>query len=202
MSIFEMEKNYIEIVEETVKDSMDKVAETANEIRGKNESIFPDFFKDLPTDNTYTDLNTMKIELRKTYKEIKKDKPLNSPNLVKWLENGGKIKIDEIDKKQVWTYIDKINREVPYVNGGPIFPLEAKHKTIKDINIKTFTGDRNEDKKIYLKELEEQYSLTEIPDGYVLHHDAHNNGNMQLIKADWHKEFTHMGGHSRFKEVE
>ena len=39
-----------------------------------------------------------------------------------------------------------------------------------------------------------------MPDGYDLHHDS-KNGNMQLVKTDWHKEFTHAGGHSLFKEV-
>ncbi len=52
---------------------------------------------------------------------------------------------------------------------------------------------------MYLQALEEQYGLTEIPEGYELHHDA-TNGNMQLVKLDWHKEFTHAGGHSRYKE--
>ena len=58
---------------------------------------------------------------------------------------------------------------------------------------------RMEDKKLYLEKLEEQYGLTEIPEGYALHHDS-KNGNMQLIKTNWHKEFTHAGGHSLFKE--
>ena len=44
------------------------------------------------------------------------------------------------------------------------------------------------------------YGLTEIPEGYVLHHD-YKNGNLQLIKEDYHKKFTHAGGHSKFKEV-
>ena len=40
---------------------------------------------------------------------------------------------------------------------------------------------------------------TEVPDGYALHHDT-KNGNLQLVKIDWHKTFTHAGGHSLFKE--
>ena len=85
-----------------------------------------------------------------------------------------------------------------YIDGYPVFPPEAKHPVIGDINIGKFTGDRNEDKSLYLEKLEEQYGLTDIPEGYVLHHDS-VNGNMQLVKADWHKEFTHAGGHSLFK---
>ena len=40
---------------------------------------------------------------------------------------------------------------------------------------------------------------TEVPDGYALHHDT-KNGNLQLVKTDWHKTFTHAGGHSLFKD--
>ncbi len=149
--------------------------------------------------NTYSDLNTMKKETGKTYGEIKEDKPPNSPNIAKWFENGGSIRIEKVDGKDVWTYIDKDGREVKYVDGYPEFPPEAKHPVIGDINIGEFTGDRNEDKKLYLKALEEQYGLTEIPEGYALHHDS-KNGNMQLVKEDWHKEFTHAGGHSKYKE--
>lgn len=147
----------------------------------------------------FSDLDTMKQELGKTYGEIKEDKPINSPNIAKWFANGGKIEIIERDGRQVWRYIDNAGREVSYVNGYPVFPLEAKHPVVQDISIGKFTGDRNEDKRLYLEKLEEQYGLTEIPDGYALHHDS-KNGNMQLIKMDWHKEFTHAGGHSLFRE--
>lgn len=149
--------------------------------------------------NTFSDLDTMKTELGKNYGEIKEDKPPNSPNIAKWFENGGSIKVEEVDGKSVWTYIDKDGREVKYVDGYPVFPPEAKHPVLGDINIGEFTGERNEDKKLYLKALEEQYGLTEIPEGYALHHDS-ENGNMQLVKLDWHKEFTHAGGHSKYKE--
>ena len=87
---------------------------------------------------------------------------------------------------------------MPYVNGSVQFPAEAKHPFIKDINIGHFTGDRNADKNLYLKELQKQYGLSSIPEGYALHHDT-TNGNMQLIKKDWHSEFTHAGGHSMYK---
>ena len=54
---------------------------------------------------------------------------------------------------------------------------------------------------MYLKKLEEEYGLTEKPDGYALHHDV-ENGVMQLVRDDYHKEFTHAGGHSMYKEDE
>ncbi len=202
MSALEIAKAAMETVAEAVKETGEKAAETVKEVVGKGESVFPDFFRELPNikkPSAFSDLNTMKEELGKTYGEIKEDKPPNSPNIAKWYEQGGSIKIEEVDGKQVWTYTDQAGRSVAYVEGYPIFPSEAKHPIIGDINIGKFTGDRNEDKKIYLEKLEEQYGLTEIPEGYALHHDS-KNGNMQLIKADWHKEFTHAGGHSLFKE--
>lgn len=191
-----------EIISEIIKETGEKVVETAKEVADKGESIFPEFFKDIPNEHkldVFSDLDTMKKELGKTYAEIKGDKPLNSPNIAKWFDNGGSIKVEEAEGKQVWTYIDNNGREVSYVDGYPIFPPEAKHSIIDDISIGKFTGDRNEDKRLYLEKLEEQYGLTEIPDEYALHHDS-KNGNMQLVKADWHKEFTHTGGHSLFKE--
>lgn len=148
---------------------------------------------------TYNDLTTMKKELGKNYGDIKADKPNNSPNLAKWFDNGGSIQIEDADGKKVWTYIDSNGREVKYVDGYPVFPPEAKHPILGDISIGEFTGDRYEDKKLYLKALEEQYGITEIPDGYVLHHDS-ENGTMQLVQEDWHKEFTHAGGYSLYKE--
>ncbi len=202
MAFAEFGKAVLEVVKEVSKETGEKVAETAKEIVGKGDSLFPDFFKDMKNEvkqNTFSDLNSMKNEMGKTYGEIKEDKPPNSPNIAKWFDNGGSIKVEEVDGKQVWTYIDNAGREVKYIDGYPVFPPEAKHSVIDDINIGKFTGDRNEDKKLYLEKLEEQYGLTEIPDGYALHHDS-ENGNMQLIKIDWHKEFTHAGGHSLFKE--
>lgn len=202
MSAFEIAKAAIDVVSTTVKETGEKIVETAKEVAEKGESIFPDFFKDLPDEkksNAFSNLNIMKNELGKTYGEIKENKPPNSPNIAKWFDNGNSIKIEEVDGKQVWTYIDNAGREVSYIDGYPVFSSEAKHSVIDDINIGEFTGDRNGDKYRYIEKLEEQYGLTEIPEGYALHHDS-KNGNMQLVKTEWHREFTHIGGHSLFKE--
>ena len=190
------------VILEVAKEVGEKVAETTEEIKEKGDSIFPNFFKDMKNEmkqNVFSDLNSMKNELGKTYGEIKEDKPRNSPNIAKWFETGGSIKMEKVDGKNEWTYIDNIGSEVKYIAGYPVFPPEAKHSIVNDINIGKFAGDRMEDKKLYLEKLEEQYGLTEIPEGYALHHDS-KNGNMQLIKTNWHKEFTHAGGHSLFKE--
>lgn len=151
------------------------------------------------TSKTFSNLDDMKAELGESYKEIKESKPMNSPNVAKWFEKGGKIEISQQDDQRVWKYINIDGVAVKYVDGYPVFPPETKHPDIGDLSIDEFTGDRNEDKKLYLEVLEEEYGLTEIPQGYALHHDS-ENGNMQLVKEEYHKEFTHAGGHSKFKE--
>ena len=150
---------------------------------------------------TFTSLDEMKQGFTKSYQDIKADKPPHSPDLAKWFADGGSIKIDNSGDAPAWTYIDKDNRAVTYHDGCPVFPDAAKHSTIQDIDIGQFTGDREKDKQLYLEKLEEDYGLTEIPDGYVLHHDS-RNGNLQLVETDYHKTFTHTGGHSRYKETE
>lgn len=196
------------------RDISDALQETKNELKYLPNEIFKSDGSDmLPNEISienkkdeqekrlfvFNELDSMKKGLNKTYKEIKENKPMNSPNLPKWFENGGTVKIEECNGNQVWIFRDKNGREVTYRDGYPQFPPEAKHSIINDIIIGKFTGDRNEDKKLYLEKLEELYGLTEIPDGYDLHHDS-KNGNLQLVKSDWHKEFTHAGGHSKFKE--
>lgn len=148
---------------------------------------------------SFSNLDEMKSQLEATCKDLQDSKPQNSPNIVNWFEKGGTIEISEKDGKEVWTYINPEGIAVSYVDGYPVFSPETKHQIIDDINIGEFTGDRNEDKRIYLEKLEEEYGLTEIPKGYALHHDS-ENGTMQLVKEEYHKEFTHAGGHSKFKE--
>ena len=148
---------------------------------------------------TFSNLEDMKVELGESYKKIKETKPMNSPNIAKWLDKGGQIEISEQDGKRVWTYINTEGIAVKYVDGYPVFSSETKHPDIKDLSIGEFTGDRKKDTRVYLEVLEEEYGLTEIPEGYELHHDS-ENGTMQLVKEEYHKEFTHSGGHSKFKE--
>ena len=131
--------------------------------------------------------------------DLNDSKPEQSPVPEKWFEKGGQIRIEENDGKIEWTYINKEGIEVKYVDGYPVFPQETKHPFIGDINIGSFTGDRNKDKELYKEKLYEEYGLTDKPTGYVIHHDS-ENGNLQLIKTEYHTEFTHEGGHSKYKE--
>ena len=149
----------------------------------------------------YSTYNEMKDDTGKTKQEINNEKPPHSNNLGKWFDNGGKIGIEDVDGKKVWTFIDAEDRAVKYIDGCPEFPDKAKHPVIGDISIGEFTGDRVLDKTLYLEKLENEYGLTEIPEGYSLHHDS-KNGVLQLIKTEWHDEFRHQGGHSIYKEAE
>lgn len=142
-----------------------------------------------------------------TYEEMQKfllenmaNKPPYSPDAKDWFGKEGKITIKNIGKDEVWIYTNPEGISVPYIDGYPEFPPEVKHPFIKDLNIGEFTGNRNVDKGLYIKELKNEYGLNDIPDGYTLHHDK-ENGKMQLIKSEYHKEFRHAGGHSLYKGV-
>lgn len=50
-------------------------------------------------------------------KFLKENKPKYSPDIKKWFDNGGSIKIETIDDKQIWTYISATGDSVPYIDG-------------------------------------------------------------------------------------
>ena len=129
---------------------------------------------------------------------VKENKPKYSPDIKKWFENGGSIEIQNIEGKQIWTYTSSVGDSVPYIDGYIKFPNEYLNPTINSIDIGEFTGDRSKDIDKMMAILEEDYGITEIPDGYIVHHDI-ENGILQLVDENIHKEFTHIGGHSIYK---
>ncbi len=104
-------------------------------------------------------------------KFINENKPKYSPDVKKWFDNGGTIEIGNVDGKQVWTYTTATGESVPYIDGYIQFPDEYLNPVIKSIDIGEFTGDRSKDIDKMLEILEADYGITEIPDGYVVHHD-------------------------------
>lgn len=70
--------------------------------------------------------------------------------------------------------------------------------TIKSVDIGEFTGDRSKDNDKMLSILEEDYGITEIPEGYIVYYDI-AFGILQLADENIHTEFTHFGGHSIHK---
>ena len=152
-------------------------------------------------EKVFNNFSQMKDELGLSDKQIQEMKPPHARDIEKWFESGGSISIRIENGKPFWIYTDAVGRHAEYSEDGHIvFPPEAKHPFIGDISIENFTGDRNKDKQMYIAKLEEEYGLTDIPEGYVLHHDT-ENGVLQLIRADYHEEFTHIGGHSMYKEA-
>jgi len=129
---------------------------------------------------------------------VKENKPKYSPDIKKWFDNGGIIEIQNIDGKQIWTYTSSVGDSVPYIDGYIKFPDEYLNPTIKSVDIGEFTGDRGKDIDKMLSILEEDYGITEIPEGYIVHHDI-ENGILQLVDEKIHTEFTHIGGHSIYK---
>jgi len=135
---------------------------------------------------------------------VKNHKPKGSPDIKKWFESGGTIKIETFDNGiETWTYI-KAGKEVPYVPqviDGKIFnvvkfPNEFKHpdSRLAQFQLEDFTGNRYRDKKNALDYIEGLGFEREIPDGYILHHDV-ENGVFQLIEKDAHNTYRHYGGH-------
>lgn len=195
-------ENYDDILSELLGDGdiPDIKKQERGDIQGSDgKDIYRDMFADdFEADNCEKSISN-KDELKDLSPELRETKPEHSPALDRWIEEGGQIKIKVTDGKPEWIYINAEGIEVKYDEDGyPIFPDEVKHPDIPDINIGSFTGDREKDKRLYIKELEE-YGLTDIPEGYVLHHDS-KNGNLQLIKKEYHEQFTHKGGHSKYKE--
>ena len=121
-----------------------------------------------------------------------------SPDIKKWFSNGGLIEIQNIDGKQIWIYTSAVGHTVPYVDGYIEFPDKYLNPTIKFVDIGGFSGDRSKDINKMMAILEEDYGITEIPDGYVVHHDT-INGILQLVDENIHQEFTHIGGYSLYQ---
>ena len=70
---------------------------------------------------------------------------------------------------------------------------EYLNPQIKSVVIGEFTGDSGKDIDKMLAILEEDYGITESPEGYIVHHDI-ENGILQLVDENIHTEFTHIGG--------
>ena len=149
--------------------------------------------------NKYNNWDDMKSTYKGTITQfVSENKPKYSPDIKKWFDNGGTIEIQNVGGNQIWTYTSSSGHSVPYIDGYIKFPDEYLNSTIKSVDIGEFTGDRGRDVDKMMLILEEDYGITEIPDGYVVHHDV-ENGILQLVDENIHAEFTHIGGHSLYK---
>lgn len=181
-----------------VSDAVDGISDTGKVADDVLETT-EDVIKGGSNSAKYSNWDEMKNAYDGTItKFINENKPKYSPDIKKWFDNGGTIEIGDVDGKKIWTYTSVTGESVPYIDGYIQFPDEYLNPTIKSIDIGEFTGDRGKDIDKMLEILEADYGITEIPDGYVVHHDI-ENGILQLVDENIHKMFTHIGGHSLYK---
>ena len=123
---------------------------------------------------------------------IESTKPLYSPALAKWIAHGGEVSVRIEGENVTWTYTSAEGNTASYVNGMIQFGEEYMHPDYKSFNIGAFK-DRTTDRAAVKRFLLKEYGIKGVPSGFVVHHDL-VNGSIQLIKADIHKQFTHIGG--------
>jgi hypothetical protein len=64
---------------------------------------------------------------------------------------------------------------------------------LANFSIGEFSGNRDSDDQRVMEYLN-SIGYNKMPEGYALHHDI-NNGDMQFVRQDTHKSFSHYGGH-------
>ena len=122
-------------------------------------------------------------------KEIRKNKPLYSPNIDKWYNNNGTISIDE---NGVWTYHDWKGNSVSYPDGYPDFKSAGMVK--QEVNIGTFQGYN-----VDFPKGDEMAPNGPISANSTWHH--HQDGvTFQEVLTKYHERFRHRGGMSKIKE--
>ncbi|HEM8662665.1 TPA: HNH endonuclease, partial [Klebsiella aerogenes] len=120
-------------------------------------------------------------------------KPLNSPDISKWLNKGGTV-WQEVESK-VWVYQDSAGNVVRYPEGFPDFtPYERQSVNVPDLrgdHSKSPGGDFGKADALAPKG-QANYDLN------TWHH--HQNGiTMQEVPKNIHRRFTHRGGVSKIK---
>ncbi|MFR3730498.1 HNH endonuclease [Lacrimispora sp.] len=118
-------------------------------------------------------------------KNILDTKPKNSPNPEKWLNNGGKVEIEN----DVWKYTNKDGVTVKYNNGYPNFKEAGQVK--QEVDIGEF--------KDYRTDFERADELAPNGPRDSINNTWHHNEDgktLQEVGKSIHKEFTHRGGMS------
>lgn len=118
-------------------------------------------------------------------KNVLDTKPKNSPNPEKWLNNGGKVEIEN----DVWKYTNKDGVTVKYNNGYPNFKEAGQVK--QEVDIGGFKDYRTD------FELADELAPNGPRDSInnTWHHNE-DGKTLQEVDKFIHKEFTHRGGMS------
>ncbi len=120
-------------------------------------------------------------------KDIRQNKPLNSPAIDTWYKKNGTISIDE---KGVWTYHDWEGNSVSYPNGYPDFKSAGMVRQEAPIGLFV---ERNKD---FAKAREMDYIKS--ADGTWHHHE--DGKTLQEVETILHDRFRHRGGISNLKK--
>ena len=120
-------------------------------------------------------------------KDIRQNKPLNSPAIDAWYGKNGTISIDE---NGVWTYHDWEGNSVSYPNGYPDFKSAGMVR--QEVPIGPFV-ERNKD---FAKAREMGYIKS--ADGTWHHHE--DGVTLQEVETILHDRFRHRGGISNLKK--
>ena len=120
-------------------------------------------------------------------KDIRQNKPLNSPAIDAWYGKNGTISIDE---NGVWTYHDWEGNSVSYPNGYPDF--KSADMVRQEAPIGPFV-ERNKD---FAKAREMGYIKS--ADGTWHHHE--DGVTLQEVETILHDRFRHRGGISNLKK--
>ena len=120
--------------------------------------------------------------------DVLQSKPLYSPDINRWLENGGKITIDN----EIWKYTNSQGISVTYINGYPDF--KGSGFVQQEVDIGPFRN-RSADFRLADKI---------APNGPISpdntwHHNE-DGRTLQEVDKDIHKCFTHRGGISGMKK--
>lgn len=113
-------------------------------------------------------------------------KPYYSRNPKKWLENGGQISIDEDGN---WTYTNAAGISVTYIGNNPDF--KGAGYVVQEVNIGEFKNYKSDFKKA-----DKMTADTPRDKANDTWHHFIEQGQLQELNKDIHKEFSHAGGMS------
>ncbi|MBY4867300.1 hypothetical protein DIE14_12775 [Burkholderia sp. Bp9017] len=120
------------------------------------------------------------------------EKPLNSPDVTKWLDKGGTVHVEV--ESGTWVYTNAKGTVVRYPNGYPDFsPYAVRSVDVEGLqgnHSKAPTGD-------FGKADAKAGSVADYKNNTWHHHE--NMVTMQEVPKDIHGEFTHRGGVSNLK---
>jgi len=119
---------------------------------------------------------------------VLKTKPLNSPVAADWLNNGGKISIEN----GTWKYTNPQGASVSYINGFPDF--KGSGHVVQEVDIGGFRN-RTADSRVADK------LAPNGPKSSVSSWHHHEDGKtLQEVNRNLHRIFTHRGGISDMKK--